>query len=73
MVANKLADYFNGISQEYEPLDLSTLHTTYDRGFPPLTVSGVANRLRKAKKTSSRVKGDIFASITKLPKADDNI
>ena len=59
----KLADYFNGISQEYEPLDLSTLPTTYDREFPPLTVSGVANRLRKAKKTSSRVKGDIFASL----------
>ena len=62
-IAELLADYFNGISQEYDPLDITKIPTTYERRIPPLTAPDIATRLRKTRKTTSRVQGDIFASL----------
>ena len=63
VVANKLADFFNGISMEYDPLDLAKIPRTFDREPPTLTREQVAARLKKARKTTSRVEGDIFAAL----------
>ena len=62
-VANVLAEYFNSISEEYRPLDRDTVPASYDRDFPIITKAEVARRLRKARKTSSMVDGDIFSSL----------
>ena len=59
-VAEDLADFFNGISSEYEPLDLAGIPTIYDEPLPQLTVGEVGERLRRSKKTASLVEGDIF-------------
>ena len=64
-VANKLADYFNGISMEYDPLDMDDLPKTYDRPFPALDAAHVAKKLRAARKTTSRVQGDIFPKLVR--------
>ena len=51
-VAENLAGYFNNISQEYQPLDMTSLPRTYDRPFPRLGVEEVAGRLKRARKTT---------------------
>ena len=65
-IANRLAKYFNGISQEYSPLQTGVKTVTYDYGFLELSPAEVTVRLKRAKKTTSRVKGDIFASLYEL-------
>ena len=62
-VADELARYFNNISAEYDPLRREDIPQTYARELPTLTESEVEARLLKAKKTTSRVPGDIFASL----------
>ena len=54
-VAEDLADFFNGISSEYEPLHTTRIPTTYDEPLPQLTVGEVSERLRRSKKTASLV------------------
>ena len=57
--AEKLADFLNGISQEYAPLRSEEILTTFQRDLPTLTCSEVAKRLKKGKNSSSKVKDDI--------------
>ena len=62
-VAERLADHFNGISREFEGLDLGSVPTTYSSAVPVLTVDQVAARLRRFKKPKSMVRHDIFPSL----------
>ena len=62
-VAEKLADHFNGISNEFDGLDPNKILTTYSSPVRVLTVGEVANRLRKIRKPKSMVKHDIFPSL----------
>ena len=62
-VAEKLAAFFNGISLEYVPLDLTNLPITFNRALPILSDSEVAEKLLKSKKGSSRVNGDINSKL----------
>ena len=62
-VANKLADHFNGISQEFDGLDLDSIPSTYSAPVHELTRAEVALRLQKIKKPKSMVKHDIFPSL----------
>ena len=68
-VANKCADFFNGISQEYPPLDKSKIPSTFDGEQLIITNKLVEQEIRKGKKPKSRVPGDIFvtALVDNLP------
>lgn len=59
-LADWLADFFNGISSEYEPLNLQNVPESHHRSLPELTTEQVSTTLRKAKKTMSMVQGDIY-------------
>ena len=62
-VAERCADFFNGISNEYRPLQPEDIPNTYDA--PPLKVTAkmVENEILKGKKPKSRVEGDIFVNV----------
>ena len=62
-IAEKLADHFNGISQEFDGLDPASLPVTYSSPVQILSRGEVASRLRKFKKPKSMVKHDIFPSL----------
>ena len=62
-VAEGLADYFNRISQEFEPLEPRDIPRTYDRPLPRLVPFQVAGRIRAFKKPKSMVSGDIFPAL----------
>ena len=61
-VAEDIADYFNRISAEFEPLDPFQIPSTYQRTLPTLTAFELAEKLRSCKKTSM-VDGDIFPAL----------
>ena len=61
--AEKIDDFFNNISQEYSPLQLEEISTTYSRQIEKLTVLEVAKRLKEGKKSSSCVPGDLIPSL----------
>ena len=61
--AENIAEYFNSISQEYEPLNQRDVPTTYSRPIELLTTDQVAKRLKESKKTNSTVPGDLFPSL----------
>ena len=61
--AEKIASYFNSISQEYEPLSCSEIPMTFHRQLPLLTCGEVAKTLRECKKSSSTVPGDINSAL----------
>ena len=61
--ADELAAYFNRISREFEPLQPHQIPCTYDRDIPPLSLAQVENMIRKSKKGSSMVAGDIFPKL----------
>ena len=50
-VAEYIGEFFNSISSEYSPLDVTKLQSTFDRMIPQLTVNQVANLLRIMKKS----------------------
>ena len=58
-----LADFFNRISAEFDPLEPSDVPRTYERGIPRLLPFQVAGRIRAFKKPKSMVKGDIFPAL----------
>ena len=58
-VAEKVADFFNDISSQFEPLDITKVPTTFEANLPKLTTEQVIDRLKKAKKPTSSVPGDI--------------
>ena len=49
-VAEKLAEYYNDISSEYQPLDTSQLPRTFSRQLPLLLPSEVEDKMKKSKK-----------------------
>ena len=62
-VAEKLADFFNRISSEFDPLEPSDIPRTHDRSLPLLLPYQVAGRIAAFKKPKSMVVGDIFPSL----------
>ena len=60
LVADEVADFFNKISREFDPLQPHQIPTTYDRQLPRLSTDQVADRLRKCNKPNSMVQGDLF-------------
>ena len=62
-VSERLADHFNGISQEFDGLDPASVPVTYSAAVPALTPLQVAIRLRKFRKPKSMVRHDIFPSL----------
>ena len=52
-IAEEAAKYFSSISQEFAPLDLTKIPTTYERPLPPLTVHEISERLKTMKKPES--------------------
>ena len=59
-LAEWLADYFNGISNEYPPFDPNNCPITFERKLPIISIDEVLKKMKTAKKTSS-VPGDIPA------------
>lgn len=62
-VVEKCADFFNGISNEYEPLSLSEIPLTFDTAPLKITPKMVEAEIRKGKKPKARVEGDIFVDV----------
>ena len=58
-IVEELAEYFNSISSEYEPLNIDEVPSTFDRQLPLLTAETVEEGIKKAKKPSSVVPGDL--------------
>ena len=62
-VAEMLATYFNGISSKYEPLSEEEIPKTFSEELPRVTREDGITQIKKAKKPSSQVLGDIHPSI----------
>ena len=62
-VADKCADYFNGISAQYEPLDLNKIPLTHESAPLRVTAQQVQSEVTKGKKPKARVPGDIFIDV----------
>ena len=62
-VAEDLANYFNRISAEFEPLEASQIPAARDRSLDPLSLHEVAARLKHFRKPKSMVSGDVFPSL----------
>ena len=62
-VAEEVAEYFNKISGEFQPLEPDQIPSTYDRDIPLLTPADVETRLKKCKKPNSMVVGDLFPKL----------
>ena len=60
-VADILAAYFNNISSQYSPLDAADVPTTFSKPPPQLSTAEVEEKMKKAKKPTSTVPGDIPA------------
>ena len=65
-IAEHLAQYFNGISQEFSPLEPGDIPVTRDVPLPTLQTFEVAARIRKFRKPRSMVGGDIFPKLLTL-------
>ena len=59
-IADSLADYFNRISCEFEPLGPGDVPCTRDKDPPQLHQYEVATRIRRFRKPKSTIPGDIF-------------
>ena len=59
-VAEEMAVFFNRISNEYQPLSLEEIPSTFDEPLPELTHAGVVKLLKESKKPNSVVPGDMF-------------
>ena len=62
-VATSLAEFFNRISQEFQPLEPHEIPRTHDHQLPILHPYQVEGRIRAFKKPKSMVKGDIFPAL----------
>ena len=62
-VAEKCADFFNDISNEYYPLCQADIPLTYDALPLKVTPKMVETEILKGKKPKARVEGDIFISV----------
>ena len=61
--AEKVAEYFNEISNEFKPIQPFQVPTTYDKFIARLSFNDVELRLKKQKKPNSMVIGDIFPAL----------
>ena len=61
--ANECAEFFGAISDEFTPLDISRLPSTYSVRLPYIDHTEVARRLRVMRKPRSMVPGDIFPQL----------
>ena len=61
--AESMAEFFNNISNEYEPLDLRLIPKTFDSPLPTLTPADIIKEVKDGKKPKSRVEGDIFINV----------
>ena len=59
--SEKLADFFNNISNE--ALNIHDVPTTYDIETPTVTPQDVSEMIKENKKPKSRVDGDIFVNV----------
>lgn len=67
-VADRLAAFFNTISSQYESLTPADVPATFERELPVITTTEVEDKLKKAKKPSSMVPGDVPAILySKFP------
>ena len=62
-VAEILAEYFNKVSLEFDPLSPDQIPATKESNLPGLALHEVAARIRKFRKPKSMVPGDIFPSL----------
>ena len=62
-VAEKCAEFFNGISNEYQLLRSDQIPATYDTEPLKVTQKMVEQEILKGKKPKSRVEGDIFVDV----------
>ena len=62
-IAEDLAEYFNRISKEFDPLGPGDIPCTRDEELPVLHEYEVAARIRKFRKPKSTVPGDIFPQL----------
>ena len=63
--AEKIADFFNAISNEYQPMDMSMIPVTFSAPVPLVDESAVITLLKDSKKPNSRVPGDMFPDSVK--------
>ena len=71
VVAEKLADHFNGISLEFDGLDQDHVPKTYSSPIKTITREQVANRLRQIKKPKSMVRHNTASSHALVSPAPD--
>lgn len=62
-VAEELADFFNRVSSEFDPLTPDQIPTTYPRSLPRLELHEVASRIKRFRKSKSMVEGDVFPDL----------
>ena len=62
-VADEIAEYFNSISREFDPLTPDQIPFTYHRELPTLSEAEVEKMIKDAKKPRSMVEGDIFPAL----------
>ena len=65
-VATEVAEFFNTISSEFEPLQTGQIPFTYHRELPSLSESEVEKMIKDARKPKSMVEGDIFPNLVNL-------
>ena len=53
-----MAEYFVKITDEFEPLNMTSLPNKYEKPFSPINPHEVAERIRNARKPKSAVEGD---------------
>lgn len=63
--AEKIAEFFNAISNEYQPMDLTKIPVTFSAPVPLVDESAVITLLKDSKKPNSRVPGDMFPNSVK--------
>ena len=64
--AEKLADYFNEVSREFEPLEPHDIPCSKPSGGATLERFEVAARLKKMRKLKSMVPGDVFPQLVTM-------
>ena len=62
-VAERMATFFNNISNEYQPLDLTKIPHTFDANIPTIRQEDIIKEVKEGKKPRSRVDGDIFINV----------
>ena len=61
--AERLAVFFNNISNEYAPLDLDHVPLSYDSQLPVITPKEIEKEIKTGKRPKSRVDGDLFINV----------